>query len=77
MAQHGGHCFEAHAPVDGLGSQGVAQPVRVKVSDPGPLGYPFEHAGHAVTVQQPALMGQQQPRSVVAVAVLPLALKFD
>jgi integrase/recombinase XerD len=38
VPEEGSDRFEAHAPVDGLGGEGVAQAVRVDVTDPGCLG---------------------------------------
>ena len=38
MPEQGGDCFEAHASVDRLGCQGVAQLVRVNGTDTGSLG---------------------------------------
>ena len=39
MPEQCGNRLEAHAAVDGLGGQGVAQLVGVDVTDPGPLGH--------------------------------------
>ena len=60
MAEHGGDGLQAHAPVDGLGGQGVAQLVGVEVAEPGPAGHPVEHAGDHVAVQRPALHAEQE-----------------
>jgi hypothetical protein len=38
MPEKGSYRFEGHAPVDRLGGQGVAEPVRVDVADPGGCG---------------------------------------
>jgi hypothetical protein len=77
VSQQGGHRFEAHPAVDGLGAQGVAQPVRMDVSHPGLFGHPVEHAGNGVAVQHRALIGEQQPRRAIAVARLPLLEQAD
>ena len=37
MAEHRGNRLEAHAPVDALGREGVAELVRMDVSDPSAL----------------------------------------
>jgi hypothetical protein len=77
MAEELGDGLDVHAPVDGLGAEGVAQLVGVDVPDPGRLGDPADHAGHDVAVQRPALVGQQQPARASPVPVLPLEEELD
>ena len=52
VAEEGGDRLQAHAPVDGLGGQGVAELVGVDVSDARPLG----HRRH-IAVDGPAVEG--------------------
>ena len=56
VAEHGSDRFEAHAPVDGLGGQGVTGLVGVDVTDPGVAGEPVQHAGDLVTVKGPVVL---------------------
>ena len=51
VSEQGGDRFEAHAAVDGLGGQRVAQLVGVDVADPGPLGDPGDDAVNGAAVE--------------------------
>jgi hypothetical protein len=56
VAEHGGHRLEAHAAVDGLGGEGVAELVGVDVADPGVAGHAFDDAEDHVAVQRAAVV---------------------
>jgi len=58
MAEQGGDGFEAHAAVDGLGGQGVAQLVGVHVTDPGSGGGFLDGLVHAGGWDRAAPFGQ-------------------
>jgi hypothetical protein len=70
VSQHGGDGFEAHAPLDGLGSEGVPQLVGVHVPDPGSLGDPAEYSGDLVPVQRPASPRDQPVDIVITVRLV-------
>ena len=46
--------------LDGLGGEGVTQPVGVHPLDPGPLPDPLHDPVDAVAVERPSLVGDQQ-----------------
>ena len=61
MAEHRGDGFQAHAPVDGLGGQGVPQLVGVDVAQPGRGAGFVDEAGDRVPVHRAAVLpGQEQ-----------------
>ena len=70
VAEHGGERFEAHAPVDGLGGEGVAELVGVDVSDARCLGDPVDDAGDLVPVDRPVVPDDEPVDVVVAVGVV-------
>jgi len=76
VAQEGSDCFKAHAPVDGLGSKGVAQLVGVHMTDACSLGYSADDAGDLVPVQRLAV-ANDQPVDVVIPARLVVVEEFD
>ena len=53
--------FQAHAAVDGLGGQGVPQPVRVDTGNASSASDPVDDAADAVPVQRSAVIGDQAP----------------
>jgi hypothetical protein len=59
----GGDRFEVHAPVDGLGGQGVAQLVWMDFHFAGPPDAP-DNASDLVTVQRSAVVGGKTPMAV-------------
>jgi hypothetical protein len=59
VAEQGGDRFQPHAPVDRLGGQRVAQPVRVDAGNPGGAGDAGNDAGDDVPVQRAAMVGDQ------------------
>ena len=56
VPEQGGDRFEAHAPVDGLGGEGVAQLVRMDVADVGELGDPVHIAMDGPSVEGPSVV---------------------
>jgi hypothetical protein len=62
MAEQGGDGLQAHAAVDGLGGQCVAELVGVDVRQPGGGAGPVDHAGDGVPVQWAAVLTGQQQR---------------
>ncbi len=67
----GGDGFEAHAPVDGLGGQSVAQFVGMDVADVGVAGDAVEHAGNLMSVEW-SVVPDDQPVDVIDPALLVL-----
>ncbi len=67
MAEHGGDRFEAHAAVDGLGGEGVAELVGVDVADPGGLRDPVDDAGNDVAIEASAVEDDQSVEVIGAV----------
>ena len=59
VSEEGGDGFEAHAAVDRLGGQGVAELVGVDVADPGPLGDPADDAMDGASVERGAVIGDE------------------
>jgi hypothetical protein len=59
MAEQCGDGFQAHAPVDRLGGQGVPQPVRVHRGNPGGPADPVHDPSDDVPVQRAAVVGDQ------------------
>src|SRR5438552_19182476 len=55
----GGDGLEPHAAVDGLGGQGVAEPVRVDARDAGGTGDAADDPPDEVPVQRAAVVGDQ------------------
>ena len=64
MTEQRGDRVERHAPVDGLGCQGVAEPVRVEVADPGATAEEVAHACDGVSADGLAVLGEQAARGV-------------
>ena len=56
MPEQCGDRLEAHAPVDGLGGQRVAQLVRMDVADAGPLGHRGDVALDGAPVERLAVV---------------------
>jgi hypothetical protein len=59
VAEHGGDRFQAHAPVDRLGGQRVAQLVGVDVWQAGGCSGPVDMAGDRVTIELCAVFPRQ------------------
>jgi len=59
VAEQGGDGLEPHAAVDGLGGQGMAEPVRVDAGDAGGTGDAADDPGDQVPVQRAAMIGDQ------------------
>jgi hypothetical protein len=59
MAEQGGDGFQPHAPVDRLGGQRVAKPVRVHAGNPGTSPGPPDDPADDVPVQLAAVIGDQ------------------
>lgn len=70
VAQEGCDCFEAHAPVDGLGSKGVTQLVWMHMTNAGSLGYPADDAGDLVPVQRFTVSDDQPVDAVITVRLV-------
>ena len=62
VAEHRGDGFQTHAPVGGLGGQGVAHLVGVDVADPGGRRGQVEQPGDGVAVQRGAVHPRPQQR---------------
>jgi hypothetical protein len=60
MTEHGGDRIQAHAPVDGLGGQGVPQPVGGDVADPGVSAEPVQCGGDALAADGAVVFDEQQ-----------------
>ena len=77
MAEEGGDRFDRHAPVDGLGGQGVAEFVGVDVADPGATCDGFDPAIDGMTVEWPLGSGQESAGGEWPVAGLVVGDEFD
>ena len=60
VAEQRGDRFEAHAAIDGLGGEGVADLMRIDVADPRAAGDPSHDPPDVMTVQRPTLIGDQR-----------------
>ena len=59
MAEQGGDGLQAHAPVDGLGGESVAQLMGVDVADFGLACHPFDDAGKLVPLHRAPVIGDE------------------
>src|SRR6202012_1533362 len=59
VAEQGGDGLQPHAAVDGLGGQGVPEPVGVHAGDPGGAADAGDKAADEVAVQGAAVVGDQ------------------
>ena len=73
VTQQGGDGFESHPPVDRLGGEGMAQLVRVDMTDPGTVGDTANHPGKPVPIHRRHLVGEEptRPSNMVGVVGLP------
>jgi hypothetical protein len=69
VTEQGGDGFEAHAAVDGLGGEGVAELVGVHVVDAGGPADATDDAADLVAVDRPAVVGDEAPVSADVVLV--------
>ena len=51
MPEQGGNGLEAHAPIDRLGGESVAELMGMDVADTGPLGHPLDIAMDGAPVE--------------------------
>ena len=72
MAEEGGDGFQAHAPVDGLGGQGVAELVGVDVADARPLGHRVDVAVDGAPVEGLAVVALDQSTRAARAAGAPI-----
>ena len=79
MAEERGDGFEAHAAIDGLGRESVAELVRVDPADAGVVRDPADHAADAVAVDGGDVVGEESSGAcdVVRVAGLPVGDQVD
>jgi hypothetical protein len=78
MPEQGGDDVDGHAAIDGLGGEGVAQPMRVNgAGDPGSSGDALDPAVDGVTVQRPLGSGQEPTGSEGPVTCSILGDEFD